>query len=210
MLRHCRRYGAKLTNGDDGASPSSQNMTFLAQMPATPQLPALPEGPTFDRVRGPIEIPAYEPWQIMLAVGFAIVFLGLLLWLFLRARRKAAPPTPPYEAAIAELEAAAQLTAEDDERFAVLSSQALRRYLEEGLGLRFSARTSEEFLRSLKGNTTFDTDFQNKLSEALAAFDRIKFAREAINQEARIHITNTVRELIDQARALAHKEGDTP
>jgi len=179
-------------------------------MPATPQLPPLPEGPSLDRVRGPIVLPAYEPWQIALAIVVTLIFLGFILRLFLHARRTAAAPTPPYEAAVAELDTAAQLTTGDDERFAVLSSQALRRYLENGLGLRFSARTSEEFLRSLKGNTAFDEVFQNKLSEVLAAFDRIKFARQSINKEERIQITNTVRELIDQAHASATQEGAKP
>jgi hypothetical protein len=159
-------------------------------------------------VRGPIEIPAYEPWQIALAVGVTILFLCLLLWLFLRARRQTSAPTPPYEAAIAELETAAQLTNNDDERFAILSSQALRRYLENGLGLRVSARTSEEFLSSLKNNPRFDSDFQSKLGEILATFDQIKFAQQSTSQEARIQITHTVRQLIDQAHAIAHKEGE--
>ncbi|MGZ0657443.1 hypothetical protein ACWPKS_17730 [Coraliomargarita sp. W4R72] len=178
-------------------------------MPASaPKLPSLPEGPAFDRVRGPIEIPAYEPWQIALAFAVGILFLGLLIWLFLRARRKAAQPTPPYDAAIAELEAATHLTNDDDERFAILSSQALRRYLEDGLGLRFSARTSEEFLRNLKGNTKFDQDFQSKLGDVLATFDQIKFAQESTSKETRIHITDTVRQLIDQAHTIAQQEGE--
>lgn len=238
-------------------------MLFLAQMPTAPQLPPLPEGPAIDRVRGPIEIPAYEPWQMALAIGCVVLFLGLLIGLFLRARRKAAPTTPPYEAAIAELDAAAQLTDDDDERFAVLSSQALRRYLEDGLGLRSTVRTSEEFLRSLegksvtsganstsqsvaergtrlspngefdrieepvpqlesasrvrynstdnfpqaKGNTHFDETFQSELREVLTVFDQIKFAQQAISQEKRTHLTDTVRSLINQAHATTQKEG---
>ncbi len=176
-------------------------------MPSTPQLPPLPEGPSLDRVRGPIEVPAYEPWQIALAIACGLIFLSLLLWLFLRARNKPAPAIPPYEAAMAELDAAAQLTAEDDDRFAVLSSLALRRYLENALGLRFSARTSEEFLRSLKGDTRFDPDFQNKLSEVLAAFDRVKFAGQAIRPEERIRLTDTVRSLIDQVHQTPPEKG---
>ena len=236
-------------------------MFFLAQMPATPQLPPLPEGPSLDRVRGPVAISAYEPWQIALAVGFGILVLAFLLWLFLRARRKAAPEIPPYEAAQAELEAAANLTAGDDERFAMLSSQALRRYLEGGLGLRSTARTSEEFLNDLKsnhiqvkvaergtrfdrteetdpqldmsavarrakeesasrvryntnpdssqgeGNPKFDQDFQDKLRELLATLDQIKFAQQSISPEARIQITDTVRQLIDQAHATQQEKG---
>ena len=89
----------------------------------------------------------------------------------------------------------------------MLTSQALRRYLEEGLGLSFNARTSEEFLHSLKSNTRFDDSFQNKLSEVLAAFDHIKFARKTISPEERIQIANTLRSLIDQAHATTQTEG---
>jgi hypothetical protein len=185
-------------------------MIFLAQMPTTPQLPPLPEGPSLDRVRGPIEIPAYDLWQIALAVGFIALFIGLLICIFVRSRRKAATTTPPYEAALADLQAAADLTAEDDERFAILSSHALRRYLEDGLGLRSAARTSEEFLLSIKCTTQLDESFQATLGEILANLDQIKFARQAISIEARIHITNTVRKLIDQVHATSQKEGIRP
>ena len=78
-------------------------MIFLAQMPAIPQLPPLPEGPSLDRVRGPIEIPAYEPWQIAILLGFIVLFIGLLIWLYVRSRRKSATATSPYEIAVAEL-----------------------------------------------------------------------------------------------------------
>ena len=77
---------------------------------------------------------------------------------------------------------------EDDERFAILSSKALRRYLEDELGLRSTARTSEEFLLSLKDNTQFDESFQTKLSEILDSLDRTKFSQQTINIELRIHI----------------------
>ena len=185
-------------------------MIFLAQMPATPQMPPLPEGPSLDRVRGPIEIPAYEPWQIILALGFIILFIGLLICLAVRSRRKARKTTPPYEATLAELQAAADLSTEDDERFAILSSQAIRRYLEDEFGLRSTARTSEEFLLSLKGNNQFDEFFQSTLREVLANFDQIKFAQQAISIESRIHITNTARKLINQAHVASQREGTGP
>ena len=90
-------------------------MIFLAQIPAAPQMPPLPEGPSLDRVRGPVEIPAYEPWQIAILLGLIVLFIGLLIWLYVRSRRRAATTTPPYEAALTELQAATDLTAEDDE-----------------------------------------------------------------------------------------------
>ena len=185
-------------------------MIFIAQIPASPQLPPLPEGPSIDRVHGPINIPAYEPWQIALLLGFIIVIFGLLIWPVVRNRRKAGTKTPPYEAALVELQAAADLSAEDDERFAILSSKALRRYLEGELGMRSSAHTSEEFLLSLKGNTQFDESFQTTLRELLVNLDQIKFAQQAISIESRIQITNTARKLINQAQVTSQEEGSRP
>ncbi|MFT5837429.1 MAG: hypothetical protein ACI9ZV_000934 [Candidatus Azotimanducaceae bacterium] len=179
---------------------------FLAQMP-TPQLPPLPEGPALDRVRGPIEIQTYEPWQIWLAVAGGLILLGLIIWWLMRAFKKPTAKTPPYDAALAELDATAKLTTGDDKRFAMLTSQALRRYLEDALGLSFSSRTSEEFLRSIKGNTLFDESFQSSLSELLTTFDRIKFAHQSISLEERIQITDTVRSLIDQAHTTTQTKG---
>lgn len=182
-------------------------MIFLAQTPAAPQMPPLPEGPSLDRVRGPIEIPAYEPWQILLALGFIVLFIGLLILLAVRSRRKATKTTPPYEAALVELQAAAGLSTEDDERFAILSSQALRRYLEDEFGLRSTARTSEEFLLSLKGNTQFDESFQITLSEILDSLDQTKFSQQTISIESRIYIIDTLKDLINKAQVISQKEG---
>jgi hypothetical protein len=162
-----------------------------------------------ERLRGPVEIPAYAPWQIALATALVILCVGLLLWLVFRTRRKSKPSIAPYTAAIHELDAAAELTAEDDDRFAVLSSLALRRYLENTLGLRFSTHTSEEFLRSLKGDTRFDAEFHRKLGEVLTAFDRVKFAGQQIERDTRIQLTDTVRALIDQVEQTQQKEDAT-
>ncbi|NBB80641.1 MAG: DUF4381 family protein [Verrucomicrobia bacterium] len=179
---------------------------ILAQAQA-PQLPPLPEGPSLDRVRGPVDIPAYEPWQIALAALFVLCFLGLIVWAILRSRKKQTPPLPPYETALAELDAAVELTEGDDERFAMLTSAALRRYLEMDLGLHFTARTSQEFLLSLKKKGQLNETFQEQLSDVLAAFDRIKFARSSIAPEERRHISDKVRRLIEEAHTIANKEG---
>ena len=102
------------------------------------------------------------------------------------------------------------MTTEDDERFEILSSQAVRRYLEDGLGLRSTACTSEEFLLSLKDNTQLDEFFQTTLREVLDNFDQIKFAQQAISIESRIHIIDTVRELINQAHVASQMKGTRP
>jgi hypothetical protein len=78
------------------------------------------------------------------------------------------------------------------------------------LGLRSTARTSEEFLHSLKGNVQLDESFQSTLREVLANLDHVKFAQQAMSIKARIHITDTIRKLIDQAHATSQKEGIRP
>lgn len=185
-------------------------MIFLAQMPTAPQLPPLPEGPSLDRVRGPVEISAYEPWQIAILLGLIVLLISLLIWLYVRSRRKSATATSPYEVAVAELQAAADLTPEDDERFAMLSSQALRRYLQDELGLHSTACTSEELLLRLKDNTQVDEFFQTTLREVLDNFDQIKFAQQPISMTERICIIDTVRELINQAHVASQMKGARP
>lgn len=180
---------------------------LLAQIANIPQLPELPEGPSLDRVFGPVEITAHEPWQVALAVVATSLVLGLVVWLIIRSRQKKDHTTPPYQIAISGLEAANSLVNEENEHFAVLCSQALRSYLENGLGLKFSACTSEEFLRSLKGNSRLKSDYQDELAGVLQAFDRIKFARAKIGQKERNEISDTVRLLIDRAHKTTKTKG---
>lgn len=180
---------------------------FLAQIANTPQLPELPEGPSLESVRGPVEIPAFETWQIALAGIALILLLGLVAWCLKKFCKPKPKSISPYETAMTGLNAATDQAQQDNERFAVLCSQVLRRYLEDGLGLKFSARTSEEFLRSLKGNTSLEESYQEELTDLLAAFDRIKFARKEISQEERSDISDTVRSLIERAEETIKEKG---
>jgi len=182
-------------------------MYFLAQIANAPQLPPLPEGPAIESVRGPLEITQVEFGPIALMVVTGLLLLGLLYWLFFRRNQKDTVEANPYKNAMDELDAATRLTEADDERFAVLSSLALRRYLEDACGLRFRARTSEEFLQSLRAEAVFDSDFQSQLTEVLAAFDHIKFAGGRIGREKRKALSHSVGALIQIAEAKFAKGG---
>ncbi|MDP4611749.1 MAG: serine palmitoyltransferase small subunit family protein [Opitutales bacterium] len=169
----------------------------------TSQLPELPAGPSLDRVRGPVEIPMFEPWQITLFIVLGLIALALIIWAiiaFVRHLRNQHIALAPATTALAELEAAAALTT-DDERFAVLSTNALRRYFEEGLNIPAKGRTSEEFLRSLKGNTQLDHTYSEQLSQFLAQCDGIKFAQQTVDSDQRTKLTTLAKELIQQAEA---------
>ena len=60
----------------------------LGNLPISNPLPELPEGPSLERVRAPIEIMQLEMWQITLLVSVTILILTLLLSLFFWRSRK--------------------------------------------------------------------------------------------------------------------------
>lgn len=169
----------------------------------TSQFPELPAGPSLDRVRGPVEIPMFEPWQITLFILIGLVALALIAWAIIalmRHLKNKQTALTPAAAALAELDAAAALNT-DDERFAVLSTNALRRYFEEGLNIPARGRTSEEFLRTLKDNTRLNSTFSEQLSLFLAQCDGIKFAQQTVDSDQRTKLTALAKELIQQAEA---------
>lgn len=175
----------------------------------TSQLPELPTGPSLDRVRGPVEIPMFEPWQVTLFTVIGLIALALIIWAiiaFVRSQKNKHTALAPATTALAELDAAAEL-ATDDERFAVLSTNALRRYFEDGLNIPATGRTSEEFLHSLNGNTRLNKTFSEQLSQFLAQCDGIKFAQQTVDSDQRAKLTTLAKELIQKAEAT--KE-DTP
>ena len=172
-------------------------------MPAqTPQLPDLPAGPSLEHVRGPIEIPPYEPWQIGVMIALGIIALALLLWgivRFVRARKRRATQLPPHTTAYAELKTAAECTTADDERFAVLSSLALRRYFETGKGIPTLGRTTLEFLQALESHALLNDDARTSLTEFLEHCDRVKFAQASLTEAERDALTESALTLIRQS-----------
>lgn len=182
--------------------PLSLFQFLLAALPAqTPGLPNLPPGPSLDRVRGPIEIPPFEPWQIGVIIALAVLALSVLIWgilRFMRARSNRSQAKLPHLTARAELKAAAELTTNDDERFAVLSSMALRRYFETGKGIAALGRTSLEFLQGLDGHPQMNPEARSSLTEFLEHCDRVKFAQASLTATERSALTNSATTLIVQ------------
>ena len=182
--------------------PLSLFQFLLAALPAqTPGLPNLPPGPSLDRVRGPIEIPPFEPWQIGVIIALAVLALSVLIWgilRFMRARSNRSQAELPHLTARAELKAAAELTTNDDERFAVLSSMALRRYFETGKGIAALGRTSLEFLQGLDGHPQMIPEARSSLTEFLEHCDRVKFAQASLTAAERSALTESATALIAQ------------
>ena len=173
---------------------------LLAQMPTT-QIPDLPAGPALDRVRGPVDIPPFEPWQIGIITALGLLLLSLLAWgitRFIRSRRKRTRAIQPHIAALAELKTAAAHTANNDERFAVLSSLALRRYFEQRSGIPALEKTTLEFLRSLKDHPKLNAEAGTSLIQFMEQCDRVKFARASLSAAQRESLTTSAQQLIQQ------------
>lgn len=163
-------------------------MLFFAQM----QLPLsdLPEGPSLDAVRGPIDIPALEPWQFWTLIGLACVAAGIIVWLLIRYlwnRGTRETSVPPRDAALATLALAG--TCEDDTEFAVIVSQALRGYYKEAIGIRALEQTTAEFIAVARQHPDVPEDESEALEQILTLCDRVKFARAKLPETERSQLT---------------------
>lgn len=155
------------------------------------QLPELPEGPSLENVRGPIESGGgYEIWQIALAILTGLLIAGLFVWLYLRSRKQPATPIDPHAAALAELEAASQAT--DDERFAMLCANAIRRLIASRFDLPATSQTSSELCAHLP----LQREETIGISEFLERCDGVKFAGQTLGSDHRIALLDTAKELI--------------
>lgn len=185
-------------------------LNFLLQLPPvglprqTTAIPELPPGPSLDRVRGPVEIPFLETWQSMLIILLSLIVAGLLgrsLLKYFRKQKNQHRTTSPHETAIAELKSAAERAADNDERFAVLSSLALRRYFETGKGIHTLGKTTDEFLKSTDTHSMLNADARKSLAECLQRCDQVKFAREPLTQAERHKLTESALAVIRQCEA---------
>ena len=179
---------------------------FLLQLPLAglaqqaPTIPELPPGPSLERVRGPVEVPFLETWQIALIAILGISVIALIGWWgfrYLRARKSRVVPVLPPDAATAELKLAVELTAGDDNRFAALSSQALRRYFEAAKNIDTLGKTTDEFLRTLKTSDLLNSDAHSVLAGFLNHCDRVKFAGESLSETDRQTLIKKAFELIE-------------
>lgn len=154
-------------------------------------LPALPEGPSLDNVRGPIEAgPGIELWQVLLAVLFVAILAGALIWFLLRSRQDSPPPLTAKENALAELEAA-KATGED-EPFARHCADTVREYLGRRFNITSSSMTSAELYKQLPEHLPARESIRSYLQRC----DGVKFAGEQLSAEDRIQILDTGRIII--------------
>ncbi|MBN1852681.1 MAG: hypothetical protein JW829_08150 [Pirellulales bacterium] len=133
-------------------------------------------------LKEPVPVPQlgrnYLVWFV-LAGGFVLA-ASLLFWYIRKKLRKREDEIPltPEELAYLELNRIirANLAEEDVKQFYVELTGVVRRYIERTKGIRAPEQTTEEFLREISGQATFQPDENRRLRAFLESADLVKFA----------------------------------
>jgi hypothetical protein len=159
-------------------------------------------------IKPPLEPPFY--WQPYYAAGAALALALLIAFVthrLLRRReraRAAAPPRPPHEIAIEELERlhGRRLTELGlfKEYYSALSA-IVRTYLERRFSVRAPEMTTEEFLLTSARNGRLQATHRALLAEFLSESDLVKFARHVPTLAASERAYTAARRFVDDTTA---------
>lgn len=187
----------------------------LERLPFTPPavkvesvLPPDEEEPALAPLKKPLPVPYEFPWRLAGAILAALVLLAAAWLLWKRFRRRegkaepAAPPVPPYEEAVRDLEAlrAARLlesgrTAEFYEGLSFI----LRRYVERRFAVPALERTTDETLALARRHAELHPH-ADALRRALVESDFVKFAKAEPPVEAGFRLFDDVRAFVERTK----------
>ena len=142
----------------------------------------------FHDISPPVDYSLLPTWVIFLAAFFTLAVLGLLVWLFIRWKRRPKPEQSPRARALDLLQRArSEIISLTPYQFSIRVSDILRRYVTEQYQLPVTRQTSVEFLNALAATSPFSADEQTLLSNFLNRCDLIKFARyDATVEDSRL------------------------
>jgi len=149
----------------------------------------------FHDISPPVDYSLLPTWVIFLGAFLTLAILGLLVWLFIRWRRRPKPEQSPRDRALELLQRArgeiANLT---PYQFSIRVSDILRRYVVEQYHLPVTRQTSVEFLEALAKTSPFSEEERELLDDFLNRCDLIKFARyEATNADSELLLEEATR-----------------
>jgi hypothetical protein len=133
----------------------------------------------------PLEKPV-QSWLPWLLLGLGALAVAVAYWGLRRRLGSPSRPLPPDQWALQELsriETTALPVDGDAERYHVLLSNVVRRYLAERFQLRAPQQTTAEFLASVRQAPELSADQQTLLRDFLERCDLAKFARAATTPE---------------------------
>jgi hypothetical protein len=170
-----------------------------------------------DAPRPPAPPPEERSW--LRRWGFAIILglTGLLLvgaWIARRRRTVPAPPLPPDQYALRELERIERTLLPpqgDPEAYHTQLSHIVRRYLAERFGLHALTQTTAEFLEAVRQVPQLSAEQQALLRDVFERCDLAKFARATTPPEECRRTAESARALVRQttaAQSLPSAEAD--
>lgn len=175
-----------------------------AQLQPQPPDPTPTPIPEIKDIAPPFYIPLLPMWAWILITIISTLLVAWVVFLLVqRARRKGKPPTPPREAALAELQALEpEIGSENPLEFTVETAGVLRKYVVGQFGIPATRQTSQEFLQSLRDSRQFSGADRELLKAFLDKADLIEFAKyQATRADSR--------ELWEEAKAFVQGSGQT-
>lgn len=142
-----------------------------------------PEASDIRDIKPPAPVPVdWRPYLLAAGVVVLAVLLAVALYVVLNRprRQRVIPPRPPHEIALealVRLRARNLVQAGEFEAYYVGLSAIVRRYLEDGFGVRAPEMTTEEFLAAATDDARLLPAHRRLLGEFLSQADLVKFAR---------------------------------
>jgi len=149
----------------------------------------------FHDISPPFDYSLLPTWVIFLAAFFTLAVLGLLVWLFIRWKRRPKPEQSPRARALDLLQRArSEIISLTPYQFSIRVSDILRLYVVEEYQLPVTRQTSVEFLETLAKASPFSEDERTLLGDFLNRCDLIKFARyEATTADSELLLEEATR-----------------
>jgi len=159
-----------------------------------------PKGDIRD-IRGPIHIPDPRLWVFYALGGILLLFLAWALWKWLRKQKSLRSKTT-FEIALEELEKAkALMNPEMAERFSVMVSKTIRKYIENRFDIKVTRKTTHEFITQVAAEPSSEL---NRHSEPLREFldhcDLAKFARHTFSQKEMAKMHQSAWRFVEETR----------
>ena len=154
-------------------------------------------------LKEPVEIPEEPPpfaWQPWVYGSLGIILLGVLIWLYLRHRKKQSALAPATEALKALTILSRGTAKADPETFVMQVSTVLRGYVEQALGMQALRLSTEEFLEQATGtDSSISKDHRHSLKEFLQQCDLVKFAKGELNEDRRDDLVAGARKFVRES-----------
>jgi hypothetical protein len=152
-------------------------MTINSNTPAA--APTAPAVADIRDIQPPFAIASAQDWLWWVLLALILAVAAWLLWRRWRHKKAVVPAIPPVPAHIRAKQklAAALALIGQPKPFCIQVSDTVRYYLEERFEIHAPERTTEEFLRELRGTDLLLSDQKESLGRFLASCDLVKFAK---------------------------------